>query len=440
MLYRKISKKIEEHLLNESNRMLIVDGARQVGKSYIIRAVGSRLYRNFIEINMEEDKMRDRIFSEAKTVKDFYISLSIIAGNRLDKKENTLIFIDEIQSYDHLLTLAKFLMQDGRYTFIASGSQLGVTLKRTQSIPIGYVSIEHMYPMDFEEFLIANGVGDILIEELRSQFIKRESPKEGLHNLLMDYFRKYLIVGGLPDAVNTFVNSGNIMRVRDIQREIHSLYGLDAAKYEKENNRKLKIQRIYSMIPSVLSNKKKRIVVKDIEDKDWKRYIDYADEFEYLISSGISLEVRAVSKPSYPLIENTGKNLLKLYLNDVGILTSILYKNNITSILNDEECINLGSVYETVVAQELRAHGYELNYYDNKKIGEVDFIIDDNKTMSNVPIEVKSGKDYTIHSALNRFLSIGEYNIHQAFVLNNSRDVVLSNGVTYLPIYYIMFF
>lgn len=440
MLYRKISKKIEEHLLNESNRMLIVDGARQVGKSYIIRAVGSRLYRNFIEINMEEDKMRDRIFSEAKTVKDFYISLSIIAGNRLDKKENTLIFIDEIQSYDHLLTLAKFLMQDGRYTFIASGSQLGVTLKRTQSIPIGYVSIEHMYPMDFEEFLIANGVGDILIEELRSQFIKRESPKEGLHNILMDYFRKYLIVGGLPDAVNTFVNSGNIMRVRDIQREIHSLYGLDAAKYEKENNRKLKIQRIYSMIPSVLSNKKKRIVVKDIEDKDWKRYIDYADEFEYLISSGISLEVRAVSKPSYPLIENTGKNLLKLYLNDVGILTSILYKNNITSILNDEECINLGSVYETVVAQELRAHGYELNYYDNKKIGEVDFIIDDNKTMSNVPIEVKSGKDYTIHSALNRFLSIGEYNIHQAFVLNNGRDVVLSNGVTYLPIYYIMFF
>ena len=215
---------------------------------------------------------------------------------------------------------------------------------------------------------------------------------------MMAFFRTYLLTGGMPDAVNTYITTHNIIETRQIQTDIHDLYGDDAAKYEQAASRKLKIMRIYQMIPSNMENRKKRIVAKDIEGKQGKRMNDYLDEFEYLISSGVALEVKAVSKPSFPLMQNSGKNLLKLYLNDVGLLTSVLYGRNVMPILRDERSVNLGAVYESVVAQELKAHGHDLYYYDNKKLGEVDYLTDDQQRLSVLPIEVKSGKDYTVHS------------------------------------------
>lgn len=440
MLYRKISKQIEEHLSSSSNRMLLIDGARQIGKSYIIRHVGQRMFPNYIEVNMEEDKLGDRIFADARTTKDFYMALSVVAGDKMKDKENTLVFIDEIQAYGHLLTLVKFLMQENRFTYVASGSLLGVTLKNTQSVPIGSLHIQHMYPMDFEEFLYANGVGEVAIETMRESFNSNQALSDVMHNKMLDLFKKYLLVGGLPKAVEVFVDSRNVVEFRSVQQEAHSLYGIDASKYEELHDRKLKIRRIYDMIPSNLENKKKRIVINKIEDKSWKRADDYLNEFDYLISAGIALEVKAISKPSYPLVENSGKNLLKLYLNDVGILSGIFYRNNIRAVMSDIRSINLGSVYETVVAQELKAHGYNLYYYDNKKNGEVDYLIDDADNLSNIPIEVKSGKDYTVHSALDKFLANDEYNIKKAYVLSNEQKVYIENGITYIPIYYIMFF
>ena len=439
MLYRKIGDYIEKYLQSGSNKVLIVDGARQIGKSYIIRYVGQKLFQNYIEVNMEADKLGDRIFAEAKTVNDFYLALSVVAGDRMKGKENTLVFIDEIQAYDHLLTLLKFLKEDNRFTYIASGSLLGVMLKTTSSIPLGSIEIKHMYPMDFEEFLIANGIGEFVMQTMRMHFEKRQSLPDALHAKILDLFKKYLIVGGLPDAVNTFVEQRNVMVIRKIQEDIHALYALDASKYEKEHAR-LKIQRIYNLIPSNLENRKKRIIAKSIEDKKGKRMTDYEDEFDYLISAGVALEVRAISVPSYPLMENCGKNLLKLYLNDVGLLTGLFFKNNIQAILQDVRSINLGSVYETVVAQELRAHGFNLYYYDNKNNGEVDYLIDDADQLTVLPLEIKSGKDYAIHCALNKLLKIKEYNIHQGFVLSNEQKVYQENGITYLPIYDIMFF
>lgn len=440
MLYRKITKRIEQYLSSNSSRMLMIDGARQIGKSYIIRHVGKQMFLNFIEINMEEDKLGERIFSEARTTKDFYMALSVVAGDKMKERENTLVFIDEIQAYDHLLTLVKFLMKENRFTYIASGSLLGITLKNTQSLPMGSLDVEHMYPMDFEEFLIANNVGETAIESMRESYNNNEGLSESMHNKMLDLFKKYLIVGGLPKAVETFVETRNIAEIRSIQNEVHNMYEVDCTKYEDEHNRKLKIRRIYEMIPSTLENKKKRVVIKNIENKSWKRTENYLEEFDYLISAGVALEVKAISKPSYPLVENSGKNLLKLYLNDVGILSSIYYRNNIKAIMDDIKSINLGSIYETVVAQELKAHGYGLYYYDNKKNGEVDFLIDDADNLSNIPIEVKSGKDYNIHSALNRFLSMDEYNVRKSFVLSNERQVHNKNGITYVPIYYVMFF
>ena len=440
MLYRKISERLKEYFSSGSDRLLVIDGARQIGKSYIIREIGSAMFPNYIELNMEEDKVGERIFAEARTVDDFYLALGVVAGDRMKDKESTLVFIDEIQVADHLLTLAKFLMKDGRFTYVASGSQLGISLKNTSSLPVGSLDIEHMYPMDFEEFLYANNVGESVVRAMRECFIEKKSLSESLHGKMLDFFKKYLIVGGLPQAVDSYVRTKNIAEFRRIQSEVHSMYGIDASKYEAEHGKRLKIRRIFDMVPSSLENRKKRVVIKDIEGKKWKRSEDYMDEFEYLISSGIVLEVKAISKPSYPLIENSGKNLMKLYLNDVGILSGIYYHNNVNAIMSDVKSINLGSVYETAVAQELRAHGYNLYYYDNKKNGEVDYLIDDSDNLSNIPLEVKSGKDYTVHSALDKFLSIEEYNVRNAYVLSNEREVFVRNAITYIPVYYVMFF
>ena len=438
MLYRKIESVIEAHLTSNSKKILLIDGARQVGKTYIIRHVGQKLFENFIEINMVEDSLGEQLFANTRTIEDFYLQVSMLAGNKMKKKENTLIFIDEIQAYPHLLTLLKFLSQDNRFTFIASGSLLGVTLSQTTSIPMGSIRKIRMFPLDFEEFLYANGMNEIVISSMRKKFERLESLEESMHNKMMDLFRKYLLVGGLPDAVNSYLEEKNIQSVREIQSEIHDYYAADASKYDTE--KKLKIRRIYDLIPSNMENKKKRVVAQNIENKRGKTFNDYNDEFEYLISAGIALNVQAISNPSFPLIESTGKNLLKLYLNDVGILTGILYGNNIRAVLEDQKSINLGSVYETVVASELIAHGYKLFYYDNKNKGEVDYLIDDFDSLSTVPIEVKSGKDYKVHSALNSLVQNEDYHIKKAFVVSNERTVSQDGKITYIPIYYIMFF
>lgn len=438
MLYRKISATIEAHLKSGSDKILLIDGARQVGKTYIIRHVGKQCFENFIELNMVEDSLGERLFANTKTVDDFYLQVSMLAGQKMKARENTLIFMDEIQAYPHLLTLLKFLRDDNRFTYIASGSLLGVTLSETTSIPMGSIRKIRMFPLDFEEFLYANGMNEMTISVLRKKFEARESLDEGMHNKMMDLFRKYLLVGGLPDAVNSFLADRNIQLVREIQSEIHDYYAADASKYDAE--RKLKIRRIYDMIPSNLENKKKRVVAQKIENKKGKTFADYQDEFEYLISAGIALNVQAISTPVFPLIESSGKNLLKLYLNDVGILSGILYGTNIRAILDDERSINLGSVYECVVASELIAHGYKLFYYDNRNKGEVDYLIDDYDSLSAVPIEVKSGKDYTVHSALNTFAKNEDYHIKKAFVLSNAREITTNGKITYLPIYFVMFF
>lgn len=438
MLYRKIEALIESHLKSSSKKILLIDGARQVGKTYIIRYVGQRLFENFIEINLVEDSLGNRLFAGTKTVEDFYLQISMLAGSKMKQKENTLIFLDEIQAYPHLLTLLKFLSQDDKFTFIASGSLLGVTLSQAASIPMGSIRKVRMFPLDFEEFLYANGMNEIAITAMRKKFKGLEALDKPIHDKMMDLFRKYLLVGGLPDVVNSYLAEKNIQAVREIQSEIHEYYASDASKYDEE--KKLKIRRIYDLIPSSMENKKKRVVAQNIENKRGKTFGDYQDEFEYLISAGIALNVQAISNPVFPLIESTGKNLLKLYLNDVGILTGILYGNNIRAILDDEVSINLGSVYETVVASELIAHGYKLFYYDNRSKGEVDYLIDDYDSLSAIPIEVKSGKNYTVHSALNAFVQNEDYHIQKAFVLSNAREITTNGKITYLPIYYIMFF
>ena len=175
MLYRKIATVIEQHLQSGSEKIMLIDGARQIGKTYIIRHVGQKCFENFIELNMIEDSLGSRLFANTRTIDDFYLQVSMLAGDRMKQKENTLIFLDEIQAYPHLLTLLKFLQQDNRFTYIASGSLLGVTLAQSPSIPMGSIRKIRMFPLDFEEFLYANGMNEFAISVLRGKFERKES-------------------------------------------------------------------------------------------------------------------------------------------------------------------------------------------------------------------------------------------------------------------------
>lgn len=435
-MYRKISKYIEDYLTHDYNKILCIDGARQVGKTYIIRELCKKYFKNFIELNMSNDKIGDKIFANVGTINEFYIQVSALAGEKMDTKENTIIFIDEIQEYPQLLTLLKPLNDDNKYRYICSGSSLGISLSNTTLIPIGSIVEKKMYPMDFEEFLLANSFGEIALNYLKECFINKKSPELSIHNKVLNLFKMYLIVGGMPEAIKIFVESKNIFRVKEAQQNFQNYYGADASKYDKEH--KLKIKRIYDMVPSNIENKVKRIQYKKIENIDDVRYTKYIDEFDYLISSGIVLDTKAITEPKFPLIQSSSKNLIKLYMNDVGIFTNVLYQTNINAVLEDKG-VNLGAVYETVVAQELICHNHKLYYYDRKKIGEVDYLIDDYNNLSVVPIEVKSGKDYMNFKALTKIIDEPNYKINYGYVLNNDSEIKQIDKIIYMPIYFIMF-
>ena len=437
MLFRKIESSIKNYFESDTDKVLVVTGARQIGKSYIIRYCGEQIFKTVIEINLIEDAEGPGLFRNVRTTDDFYLALAAFTSYPLGTPADTLIFLDEIQEYPHLLTMLKFLRQEGRYRYVASGSLLGVTLRKSKSIPLGSIDILRMFPLDFEEFLIANDFGREAIDMMRQNFLARKGLPEAIHNRVMDLFRRYLLVGGLPEAVNAFLESRDLNKVRFVQKTIADLYRLDAAKYDTAHS--LKIARIYDLIPSNMENKKKRLIFNEIEQAKNKRAANYEEEIDYLVSSGITLEVKAISNPKFPLVESEHKNLLKLYFNDPGLLTAALYNNNPIPVLNNETGINLGSVYECAVACQLVANDNRLFYYDNRTRGEVDFLIDDYQTLSVVPMEVKSGKDYKRHVAISRFVSNADYGIQFGYVLSNNPTVEITNNIIYCPVYYSTF-
>lgn len=437
-MYRKISTQLEDYLTHDSKRILCLDGARQTGKTYIIREVGKKHFKNFVEINLAEDKASDELFANVNSIDSFYLILGSYFGEQIKDPENTLIFLDEIQVYPALLTLLKPLREDNRFKYICSVSQLGLALRKTTIIPMGSIQEVRLYPLDFEEFLLANNVSLEVITYMKDAFINKKALEEALHQRMLHLFKMYLLIGGMPAAINEYLESKNMALVRNIHQETIRYYKEDASQYDAEH--KLAIKRIYDLLPSNIENKVKRLQFKMVENLEDARYSRYVDEFDYLLSSGISLDTKAVSEPKFPLVQSRQKNLIKLYMNDVGLLTSVLYKTNILAVLEDRKGVNLGAVYETVVAQELRAHGHDLFYYDNKKVGEVDFLIDDYDSLSIVPLEIKSGSDANNFRALPKLVSNQNYRIEYGYVLNNNREVFIKDKIIHMPIYFVMFF
>ena len=431
MLVRKIEKNIKDWIEN-GKKALLIEGARQVGKTYIIRRCLEEKQKNYIEFNLIEQPEIVLLLNRAATVDDLITNLSLFTDKQFIKGE-TIIFLDEIQEYKEIVTRIKFLVDEGSFRYVLSGSLLGVELKNIKSAPVGYLTTYTMYPLDFEEFLQLYNFTPLLKNSLLKSFKDKKPVDDAVHNKMMRIFNTYLIVGGMPAAVNIFRETRNLEDVVKEHRDIVEQYKKDFTKYEQEE-KKIYLTKIYDLIPSLLNDKNKRFNFADLQKG--LRFKRSEENFLWLSNAGVALPVYNVTEPKMPLKANEKSSLFKLFLADVGMLTTMYGKTVKIKILNEDKSINYGAIYENAVAQELRAHGYELYYYNSKKFGELDFIIEYSQNI--LPIEVKSGKDYTRHSALNNVIDVKDYGISQAIVFSNYNTLV-KDKITYYPIYMTMF-
>jgi len=429
-------RKIKNDILNFLNqdakkKALLVTGARQIGKTYIIRECIKETTASFVEINFIENKEAKKLFSDFKNTRDFLLRLSAFTEGELIKGE-TIIFLDEVQECKEIVTAIKFLVEEGNYKYVLSGSLLGVELKDIRSIPVGYLQVIEMYPMDFEEFCMANNVSQRILDSLKDCFINKKVVDEVVHEKMLELFRLYLIVGGMPEVVKQYIDTNNLQNVIDLQSQIIMQYKKDIAKYDPES--KLYLEDIFDLIPSELNNKNKRFIMKNLNENF--KLSRYENSFIWLKDAGVALPVFCISEPMLPLLISKSTNLFKLFLADVGLLTA-MYANGIQKkMLMNELNINYGAIYENVVAQELLTKGHREYYFNSKKQGELDFVVElDGKA---VPLEIKSGKDYKRHSALNNVLKNADYNISEAYIFSEG-NIEVNDKRIYMPIYMIMF-
>ena len=429
MIERKVEQRLER--FRQEDKALLITGARQVGKTFIIREFGKQAYQSFIEINFLEDKTAASLFENARDSRDLLLRLSAIADKPLIPGQ-TLIFFDEVQECPEIVTAIKFLVEEGSYRYILSGSLLGVDLKDIRSVPVGYMDIVQMYPLDFEEFALANRVSPNVIDALREAFEEKRPVDAVVHERMMALFRLYLVVGGMPAAVMKYLETNNLRDVIGEQQAIIALYKKDIARYDPEE--KLYLEDIFDLIPSELNCKNKRFILKNLNENF--KFSRYSNSFLWLKDAGVALPTFCVAEPTVPLRLSKSSNLFKLFLSDVGLLASMYMDHIQVKILNGEKSINFGAVYENAAAQELKAHGFDLYYFNSKKQGELDFLIERNGHV--LPIEIKSGKDYTKHAALSNVLANEDYDIPEAYVFQND-NVSRTGKITYYPIYMLMF-
>ena len=429
MIERKVEQRLER--FRQEDKALLITGARQVGKTFIIREFGKQAYQSFIEINFLEDKTAASLFENARDSRDLLLRLSAIADKPLIPGQ-TLIFFDEVQECPEIVTAIKFLVEEGSYRYILSGSLLGVDLKDIRSVPVGYMDIVQMYPLDFEEFALANRVSPNVIDAVREAFEEKRPVDAVVHERMMALFRLYLVVGGMPAAVMKYLETNNLRDVIGEQQAIIALYKKDIARYDPEE--KLYLEDIFDLIPSELNCKNKRFILKNLNENF--KFSRYSNSFLWLKDAGVALPTFCVAEPTVPLRLSKSSNLFKLFLSDVGLLASMYMDHIQVKILNGEKSINFGAVYENAAAQELKAHGFDLYYFNSKKQGELDFLIERNGHV--LPIEIKSGKDYTKHAALSNVLANEDYDIPEAYVFQND-NVSQTGKITYYPIYMLMF-
>ena len=426
-MYRKDSIIIEEWL-KRSDKALLVTGARQIGKTWLIREeIAKSGYCKF-EVNFIDQPNLVDYLNVKMSANEFLVKLKMIMPEDC-KPQETVVFFDEIQKCPEIVTKIKFLVEEGSFKYVMSGSLLGVELKGITSVPVGYLTVLRMYPMDFEEFMIANNVSKTTLEMLKAKFETCQPVDEFIHQKLLSLFFIYLIVGGMPDAVKIYIATKDIREVDKVQRDIVALYKEDFSQYESED-KKLKLISIYDIIPAELNKQNKKFVFTML-NKELK-FDRYENSFLWLKDAGVALPVYNVEAPVIPLKASKSSNVFRLFSNDTGLLTSAYPAETKLELINKNSEVNNGAHFENAVAQQLTANGLEPYFCKKKNIGELDVLVElDGKV---VPIEVKSGKAYKAHKSLDNFMKISDYHIEKAYVLSVA-NMEQEGSVVYLPIY-----
>lgn len=429
MLTRTVDRILIDHF-KISKTALLIEGARQIGKTFSIRQFGKK-FKTYIEINFIEQPEAISLFKDLSNTKDLLARLSLFTKQKLIKRD-TLIFFDEVQICPEVITYIKFLVDEGSYNYILSGSLLGIEINDLRSVPVGYLTIKRMFPLTFREFALNLGLNSSILENLETSFKEKKPVDDFIHKKMMELFRVYLVVGGMPAAVNRYIETNNLNEVIDIQNQIVNLYKKDITQYDKNN--KLAIAQIFELIAPQLNSQNKRFIIKDI--KSGVKFDRYENSFLWLKDAGVALPVYNVETPKIPLKLSKSRSLFKLFMSDVGLLASEYSQGIQLKIISGDDKLNYGAIFENYIAQELTACEHDLYYYNNKKRGELDFLIEYDGEV--LPIEVKSGKDYKVHRALSNIMDCGEFNLNRALIFNNS-NLKVEGKLTYAPIYMAMF-
>lgn len=429
VLKRKIVRELEAWHNAHDGKAMFITGARQIGKSFSIREFGRAAYKTFVEINLYDNKAAAKALVSANNVEDFFSRLSLYASGPMPQGD-TLVFIDEVQEAPDVMTMVKFLMQDGRFDFIFSGSMLGTEFKGVRSYPVGYVTERTMRPMDFEEFCWAIGVRPETLTAIHERCADGVPIDDAVHEAMMANFRTYLVVGGMPDAVNAFLKTkGDLGAVRQVQTDLNRQYRHDITQYA--GSRALQVGAVFEQMPVQLTDGNGRFTVSALGED--ARYARNQKDFVWLVNVGVALKTDCVSEPKTSLKRTAQASKFKLYQSDTGMLMARYPISTAQAAYLDDRHPNLGAIYENVVAQELTAQGVPLFCYLAKKRGEVDFVADANENTA-LPIEVKSGNDYNTHAAIDTLLANREYGIQRGIVLSRS-NIEQRGSVLNLPLY-----
>lgn len=429
MLRRKAERAISAWKEFADTKALLVTGPRQVGKSFSVRQFGEKSYGTYIEINLYENARAKQALLQSRDARDFISRVTVLSGKSIEPG-NTLVFIDEVQEAPDIMTMAKFLVQDGRCHWAFSGSMLGTEFKGVRSYPVGSVHEVVMHPLDFEEFCWAIGVTETARESIAQHCAEETPVEEYVHSSMLANLRTYLVVGGMPEAVQRFLDTeGDLNSVRELQSDLNRQYRFDISKYA--GSRALQVQSIFDQLPVQLEGSSRRFMLNSVDPE--ARFNRYQRDFVWLVNAGVALKTDQVSEPRSPLLRTADAAKFKLYQSDVGMLMA-RYPIAVAqaAYLNDKEP-NLGALYENMVAQQLAAQGHELYYFQTRKRGEVDFVVDAADGTA-VPIEVKSGRYYHAHAALDNVLENQGYGIRLGIVLSRG-NVERRGKVLYLPIY-----
>lgn len=426
-MYRRDSVTIGEWI-RDSKKALLVTGARQTGKTWLIRdEIEKSGYKKF-EINFIDQPDMVAYLNAEMSAEEFLVKLKMIMPESCRPKE-TIVFFDEIQKCPEIVTKIKFLVDEGSFRYVMSGSLLGVELRGIASVPVGYLTVLRMYPMDFEEFMIANSVSQTTLDMLKERYARLEPVDDFIHQRLLAMFFVYLIVGGMPDAVRTYVETKDIREVDKVQHDIIGLYKEDFSQYEQED-RKLRLKAIYDLVPAELNKQNKKFVFTML-DRELK-FDRYENSFLWLKDAGVALPVYNVEEPVIPLLISKSSNVFRLFSSDIGLLTSAYPAATKIELIQKNAEVNNGAHFENAVAQQLTANGFDVYFCKKKNIGELDFVIEMDGRV--VPIEVKSGKDYKRHNALDHFMEVPNYHMEKAYVLSTG-NVEVDGKICYLPIY-----